>query len=170
MVLITHAIVGAGVAQLFPEYPAVGFVAGILSHYLSDFFPHWDYAQYFSSVQKKSNGRLEVLDRINIGPKFILESLLVLLDAVLGLALAWFLWKSPLIEVLVVVLGAIGGMLPDFLQIAYGFFKNKFTQAFQKIHAFTHTPEKWKIRDWKTGVIAQALFLILFVAAIKLIS
>lgn len=171
MILITHAIVGASVAQLFPNHPIIGFLAGATSHYLSDTVPHWDYAKNFSSIQKINNGRLQVLDKIVFGPRFLLESFIVLLDSVLGLVLAWLIWYNPAGGNLwLLILGAIGGMLPDYLQIVYGFWKNKFTIAFQKFHSSTHTPDKLKIKNIGRGILSQTLFVILVVIIVSLIG
>ncbi len=171
MILVTHAIVGAGVAQLFPNHPILGFTAGVASHYLSDMVPHWDYGKYFSSIKEKNNGSLTVLDRVVIGPKFFLEASIVVLDTLLGFILAWFFWHSSLFaNTSLVILGATAGMSPDYLQILYGFWQNKITASLQKFHSFTHCPDKFKINNIFAGVGAQIIFLFILVSLIKMVG
>lgn len=171
MILMTHAIVGAGVAQLFPNHPVVGFLAGVASHYLSDTVPHWDYGKYLSSLQKKGTGPEEKFDRIVLGPKFLLESSVVLFDVVFGLLLSWLIWSNPSTgSLMLIVLGAFGGMLPDFLQIVYGFWKNKITSSLQRFHNFFHTPEKFKIEKLFGGILSQTVFVVLVVFVLRLVD
>jgi hypothetical protein len=169
MTLTTHAIVGASVAQLFPNQPLIGFLAGVASHYLSDKIPHWDYAQNFTSIKASNNGQLVVIDKIFFGPRFLLESLFVLGDTVLGLILAWLLWHNPSSgNFLLIILGAIGGMLPDYIQIIHGFWNTRFSIVFQKFHSFMHTPERLKIRKSPEGIFLQVLFVVFVVMVVSL--
>lgn len=171
MILTTHAIVGAGVAQLFPNHPVIGFLAGVASHYLSDTIPHWDYGTNFSSIEKANDGNSEILNKIVFGPKFLGEASIVIFDTFLGLWLAWLLWYNFSVgNSLLIILGALGGILPDYLQIVYGLWKNRLTIMIQKIHQFFHVKDKFKIKNAFGGILAQALFIVSVVIIVRLIG
>jgi hypothetical protein len=105
MILTTHAIVGGALASLFPTHPIVAVAAGFASHFAIDAIPHWDYPLQSISVARGHRNHLKWQD-----------AALIALDACLGLALAVGLFSAHA-PVVVIMLGAIAGMLPDPLQL-----------------------------------------------------
>ena len=112
MILSTHAIVGGAIASLMPSHPVLAFVIGIASHFAIDAIPHWDYPLHAISVKPGASSAM-VLNW------FLLRDLgLITLDACAGLGMALWLYGSPTAAT-AVLLGAVGAMLPDPLQIAH---------------------------------------------------
>jgi hypothetical protein len=139
MTLTTHAIVGAAAASLFPAYPVIGFAAAFASHFALDAIPHWaEGPALLRSVVKDPTNKLKTDMRIN---KDFLRDLAVLaVDALLGLVIAililYALFQVPLY---IVVLGVIGGQLPDALQFVYYKTRLAIMTPLQKFHGRIQT-------------------------------
>lgn len=153
MTLGTHAVVGGAVAAIFPSHPIIAFVAGFASHFILDAIPHWDY----KLLSKYSNP-----DSIKTGMDFyfLLDLLRVGSDAFIGFILLFIFWNTDLITLWqVVLLGAIGGMLPDFLQFVYMRFPHQPMIAVQKFHNFMHAEYRLDKRPL-IGVTTQIIVMI----------
>jgi hypothetical protein len=98
MVITPHMLVGAAVG-LQSNHLGLAFILGLLSHYLLDILPHWD---YLSKITTKSE------DLKKIGLDFLIGSLLVLI-----------LFWPHCQNLLVIVGGVIAALLPDCLQFIY---------------------------------------------------
>src|SRR2546422_576348 len=116
MILTSHALIGASAARIFTSNPILAFVIGMISHYLADAPPHWQYER-LSIMSEKNPGKKGFVD------KNLLRDILFLgLDFCFGMLLPiYFFWADgsgtfPL----AIVFGAFGGMFPDALQ----FFKH----------------------------------------------
>ncbi len=135
MILTTHAIVGAAVAEIFPSNPILGFFAAFFSHFILDAIPHWDYK--IKSHQKNPNDPLN--GGIKLGKDFIIDILKVLIDLMLGFILSFLIFsKGGKNSQEIAIIGALGGMFPDALQFAYWIFKINFLRFIQKIHFAVH--------------------------------
>ena len=137
MTLTTHSIIAAAVTNpLTHAHPALVFTAAVASHYLSDAIPHWDYSLY--SLQNKEHPDTRSWSN-NI--RLLIKDLLrIAFDACLGLiVVALLVDPHTLQEWLYVILSAIGGMLPDFLQGCYITFKLPALRPLQRIHDIMHT-------------------------------
>jgi hypothetical protein len=92
VILSTHAIVGAAIASLIPDHPALAFPGGMANHFAIDSIPHWDYPLRAISVKPSTGATL----RLNW---FLFRDLgLITLDACVGLAIALWLYATPTAE------------------------------------------------------------------------
>ena len=132
MTLTTHAVVGAAVAQVFPQWPVAAFCAGFVSHLVIDSLPHWDYRP--KSIKKDPNDRLAT-DMV-IGRQFFIDLTIIASDAIFGVLLSvglFSLWifHAPLS---IVLIGAMAGQLPDALQFVYFKTRSRLLLPLQRLH------------------------------------
>jgi hypothetical protein len=148
LILATHAVVGAAIASLIPNHPFGALVAGIASHFAIDAFPHWDYRlrSMFRGAEKGAALPIDIGLVIDLG--------LIGLDACLGLALAIWLFSTPA-TIATILLGALGGMLPDPLQFAHRLYPHEPLRSLQRFHSWIHSKTKLA---WPLGVTTQAAF------------
>jgi len=163
MTLATHAVVGGAVASLFPNHPVTAFIAGFMSHFILDAIPHWDY----KILSAYANPDAAVL-KVKADKYFLLDLVRIGLDALLGLAIVFIVWQ-PVISTQwkILLLGAIGAMLPDFLQFVYLRFSHQPMVALQKFHvSLMHA--KYKMNDKPIiGVLSQIFTMAVAVALAK---
>ena len=159
MTLTTHAIAGATLATLVPDYPVLGFVIGFGSHYLLDAIPHWSYP--VASLEKDKENSLNTT--MAISQTSYKDLLIVCSDGIYGLLLSFIILHGFYHHGwLIILVGALGGMLPDLLQFCYWLWKPKILLPFQKLHNWAHT--KIKIDDRPIlGVSSQIAIILLVV-------
>src|SRR3989344_6485318 len=119
MTLTTHILIATATTKPFAEfYPAVIFGVALVSHYLSDAIPHWDYR--ILSFPDKSIDDVHKR-KWNFGIKtFWINILRIGLDFFIGSTILWLILRPATpAEWLMVLLIIIGGTLPDFLQGVY---------------------------------------------------
>ncbi|RJQ31033.1 hypothetical protein C4572_03115 [Candidatus Parcubacteria bacterium] len=160
MTLTTHAMIGAGLAAIFPGSFPVGFAAAFASHYLLDAIPHWDY--HLGSHKKGKEGTLE--DDLKIDKNFLKDILKISFDFFLGLALTSFIYgfyfKLPWP---ILFIGLIGGVLPDLLQFFYFKIRKEPLRFLQKIHLAIHNRNDFlRVKFPVLGVLLQAVFIVIF--------
>jgi hypothetical protein len=163
MTLTTHAIAGATLATLVPNYPVLGFVIGFGSHYVLDAIPHWSY-----SVTSLEKDKENSLNTIMIITKTSYKDLLIIsLDGICGLLFSFIILNGFYHHgLLIILMGALGGMLPDFLQFCYWLWKSKLLVPLQRLHNWAHT--KIKIDDKPVlGVLSQIIIIFLIVLIFK---
>jgi hypothetical protein len=165
MTLTTHAITGATLATLMPNYPALGFVVGFGSHYLLDALPHWSYP--ISSLEKDKENSLNTI--MVISKTSYRDFIKVGMDGIFGLILSFVILGIFFhASLLVIFMGAAGGMLPDFLQFCYWMWKSKLLKPLQKLHNWAHTSVR--IDNMPVlGVFSQLLIIFLIVFIFKCI-
>jgi hypothetical protein len=151
VILSTHAIVGAAIASLMPNHPALAFASGIASHFAIDAIPHWDYPLRSITLKPGSAMTLDFSLVRDLG--------LITLDACVGLAVTLWLYASPNATT-AVVLGAFGAMLPDPLQIAHKLCPREPLRSLQRFHVWIHTRQQL---SWPVGVSSQLSFIVLVV-------
>lgn len=160
MTLTTHSLVGAAVAQLFPNRPWLGFLAGFISHFALDSVPHWDYRL----ISYKRDPANQLNDDMAINKKFLVDLAKIGLDCLLGLGLAiliFHFWRQ--IPFWTPVLGAIGGILPDPLQFLYWKIRREPLITLQKFHIWIQRENAWNA-SWILGAAVQLIFfLIIFI-------
>lgn len=165
MTLTTHAIVGAAVAELFPSNPAAAFIAAFLSHLAIDAIPHWDYKLH--SYRRDPNDPLN--GDMVLGKDFWIDIAKISFDFFLGIFLSLILFShldQPTQNSAIVILGAIGGMLPDACQFAYWKLRVEPFKILQKFHSkFIQR----KHLSSPAGISWQVLLVIVVVIGIKLI-
>lgn len=156
MVLTTHALVGAGLAQLFPGSPALAFTAGFLSHFVLDTVPHWDYSL--------ASSRKDVANPLNndivVGRTFVADLLKIVADALLGTVLAvLFFHNGTFISLCTLMAGAMGGMLPDPLQFAYMKLRVEPLVSLQRFHVWMHAKTNFNDAP-AAGIAFQAAIIV----------
>ena len=172
MILATHAITGVALATITPDQPILAFTAGVVSHFLLDAIPHWDY----ELRSKRENENNPLNNDMIIGRDFWFDLIKLGADTFLGLVLGWLFFYSFFIGhgslgLLTFTAGAIGGLLPDALQFAY--FKLRppaggWLTALQRFHYWIHADHEKKLEP-VIGVISQAFLVAVIISAVKFI-
>jgi hypothetical protein len=152
MILSTHAIVGGALASLLPSHPIFVALAGFASHFAIDAIPHWDYPLISIAVGRHADNR-----RLKIDGPLIRDLTLIGADACVGMALS-VLFFATAGTVWVIALGAVAGMVPDFLQFAHSLYPREPLKSLQRFHGWIHAKRKL---GWRIGVASQAAFAII---------
>ncbi|HUD03929.1 MAG TPA: hypothetical protein VMR73_00355 [Candidatus Paceibacterota bacterium] len=162
MTLTTHAIVGAAVASFFPQDPALGFTLAFASHFALDAIPHWDYPIESASIHPSHGAKMKY-DKALLHDFFRIGT-----DALLGLILGLAIFATTG-NFWIVMLGIIGGMLPDALQFVHIRLKREPLTSLQRFHHFIHKgSEYFNMENHSVvGIISQSIFLIAFVFLVK---
>ena len=173
MTLATHAVVGAAVAELFPNHPVTAFAVGFASHFILDAIPHWDYkilSNYANpNVAMCTNAHgLQSSSKIKPDRLFKLDILRIGCDFALGIILILVLFQPyGLNKLLVLALGAFGAILPDFLQFIYMRFPHQPLVALQKFHiSLMHAKSDLNNRPI-IGITSQVAVMICTVLLVK---
>jgi hypothetical protein len=91
-------LVGAAIGAKIHSFWAI-FIFAAVSHFLTDFLPHWDYIENLEDEIKN---------------KFLVFNLKIFTDFAIGLAIfLWLFWNSPFIYY--AFFGALVAILPDSL-------------------------------------------------------
>jgi hypothetical protein len=159
MILSTHAIVGAAVASLIPDHPVGAFLIGVASHFAIDAIPHWDYP--LRSMFRKAAGTPLVVDT-----GLLTDFGFIALDGIAGLALAIWLFATP-ITIVTVILGALGGMAPDPLLFVHRLYPHEPLRTLQRFHLWIHAKTKL---GWKLGVTTQGAFALVVTFLAKVLA
>lgn len=139
MVLTAHTITGVTIASLIPDKPLLGFVLGFMSHFLLDAIPHWDYSR--RSLKEDKENPLN--DDMLIGKDFIIDLLKISFDGILGLLISYLIFGIYFkYSLLVILSGAVGGMMPDALQFVYMKWRHEPLISLQRFHLFMHAEKK----------------------------
>ena len=159
MILSTHALVGAAIANMFPAHPGAAFVLGFASHFALDAIPHADYPIRSASLDPKIGAPLRfdralLQDAVTIGG-----------DGLLGLALAFLLFASAENQ-WAILLGACGAMLPDAIQFLHARFPREPLRTLQRLHRWAHT--KTEIKDRVVLAVASQVLLVLAFSAFSI--
>jgi hypothetical protein len=157
LILATHAMVGAAIASFIPDHPVGAFLAGVASHFAIDAIPHWDYPLR-SMFRGADKGAPLAIDR-----GLVIDFSFIGLDAFVGLALAMWLFATPATFV-TILLGALGGMLPDPMQFAHRLYPHEPLQSLQQFHQWIHSKTKLA---WPLGITTQAAFALVVTALAK---
>ncbi len=156
MILATHALVGAALAETVPNHPVLAFSIGFVSHFLLDAIPHWDYP--LKSIKEVRDNPLGM--DMPFGPAFFRDLLFIGLDFSAGILLSILIFRNQLSPA--IFFGMIGGMTPDFLQFVYTKLRVPPLTWLQKFHQWIHTSVRIKDAFW--GPFFQIAFLVVFFA------
>lgn len=107
MLSISHSLTGAFLAVCL-QHPVLFIPAVLASHYLEDWFPHWDVGTGLSNGTRKRYDAI-VLEFVELGISFLLLYIIFQSGMTEVNWLAWF--------------GAFLGLLPDFLEAPRNFLK-----------------------------------------------
>ena len=133
MVITPHLLAGAAIGAHSPNVWAA-FCFGLLSHYLLDSLPHWEYLKDIKI--KKFN-----------------ELVKILIDFIIGSIIVIFLFLSSSFNI-IIIFGIIGALLPDFIEFIYKNFKIKFLRPLSLFHLKTHY---YKRVSFLKGSISQVI-------------
>lgn len=165
MILTTHAVIGAAAASMVPEHPALAFGLAFASHFALDAIPHWHYP--VKSIQKNKHDRMK--NDMVIGRHFAGDVGLISLDALLGAGIALVVFSYMLhFPPMLILIGVVGGILPDPLQFVYWKFRHEPIKSLQRLHMRIHARGDLDNRPW-WGVSSQILLMLLFMLLVKLI-
>ncbi len=140
MPITPHMLVGVAIGTQSPSL-LIAFCLGLVSHYLLDALPHWDY------LHKVEITRPEHLKKI--GLDFILGAMIVS-------ALTW-----PFHQKLFILAGVAGALLPDFSQLIYVNFKIKWLKPLSRLHKKMHLYDELPFRLGFPAVFIVSLIAIL---------
>jgi hypothetical protein len=160
MTLATHIVIAGAITRpIASAHPLILFAVSLLSHYLADAIPHWDYK--IASIDEKAKENVDTLEWQFKDPRFWKDVTRFAFDALVGFGiLLFFTHPQTLPEFLKIVLIAAGGVLPDFLQAVYFTRKAEFLKFAQRIHDFFHT--NIRLGPYPLiGIPFQALFFLL---------
>ncbi len=157
MTLTAHALAGASAAMLLRNNPVAAFFGAFAMHFVADVVPHWDYK--IKSLKKNPDNYLE--NRIVFGKVFLRDLFFTGLDCSLGIVLSFFVISqiAPAYAP-IAVLGAIGGVLPDFLQLVYHIFPRSPMVYLQKFHHWVQANNRFE-KPPILGITSQIIFLAL---------
>jgi len=156
MILSTHALVGAALANMFPSHPGVAFAVGFASHFALDAIPHADYPIRSASIDPKIGAPLR-FDRA-----LLQDAITIGADGMLGLVCAFLLFASAANQ-WAILLGASGAMLPDAIQFLHARFPHEPLRTLQRLHGWAHTNVEIKDR-LVLAVSSQVLLVVAFSA------
>ncbi|MBU1177409.1 hypothetical protein KKH96_03125 [Patescibacteria group bacterium] len=139
MVIIPHMLAGATIGAHSPNVWAA-FCFGLLSHYLLDSLPHWEY-----------------LDSLKVS-KFS-QLIKIFIDFIIGSIIIVFLFLSSSFNI-IIISGIIGALLPDFIEFLYVNFKIK---LFRPLSIFHHKIHYYKKVSFLKGSISQTIIVIISV-------
>jgi hypothetical protein len=154
MIHSTRAVVGGTTASFMPDHPVPAFVVGAASHFLiDDALPHVDYPLRSISVRRSAPSAF------TLNWLLVQDFGLLALDACLGLTIVLWLYASTGATVAVLA-GALGGMLPDPLQLLHKLYPREPLKSLQRFHVWSHTKRKLR---WPLGVASQLSFVALVI-------
>jgi len=154
LILSTHAVVGAAIATLMPDHPGLAFLGGMASHFLIDAIPHWDYPLRSISVARGPSPGL------TLNWSLFRDLGLIGLDAIVGLTVALWLYATPTAAA-AVLLGALGAILPDPLQLAHKLWPREPLRTLQRFHVWIHSKRNLR---WPIGIASQLSFVLLVIS------
>ena len=162
MTLTTHALVGAAAAAVLPQHPLLAFVAGFVSHFVADTIPHKDYDELFKSYRPAVD---KLKNDFEINKDFWRDLAIIAGDGLLGLilALAFFAVLVPA-SPLIVLLGALGGQIPDALQFLYFKTRAELMVPLQRFHIWIQQTSPIVVPLWVALGLQGALVVFMFAA------
>ena len=158
MTLATHIVIASAITKSLSTSPILGFFIALLSHYLTDAIPHWDYR--LRSLREESPADQRKFSSLN---DFFVDLGKMAFDFFFGAVLAIWMLSPDSLEKWIYSAGIIAGaVLPDFLQGIYYTRRAEFLLPVQKFHDFLHT----KIKLGRYPAFGVPLQAILFIVAI----
>lgn len=147
MFIATHAAVGALFGEVLPTHPFVVFVLAFIIHFMMDLIPHGDSLLYRSYKDGK-NTKLAILIQVS--------------DTIVMIGFALYLITQVIVhQRLAVIMGIIGGILPDVLVVLYELFHFKWLKKFHHTHKYFHDWLTSRIGDFSlvNGMIMESVIL-----------
>jgi len=151
MPITPHMLVGAAIGTHSPGL-LIAFCLGLISHYLLDALPHWDYfpKDYFHKIKITRPEHFK-----KIGLDFILGVMIV--------SILTFAYPQKFL----ILAGILGALLPDFLQFIYYTFRIKWLKPFTWLHKKIHLYDNLPFRLGFPAILIVSLMAILSLILIK---
>jgi hypothetical protein len=147
MFVATHATVGALFGEVLPNHPLLTFALAFVVHFLMDLIPHGD-SLLCHKFAKGEKTKLAVTIQIT--------------DMIVMVIFAVYLCTQVIVhQRFAVIMGIIGGVLPDALVALYELFHFKCLKKFHHIHKFFHNWLTSRIGDLSlvNGMIMESAIL-----------
>lgn len=137
MLISVHIITAAGLGFL-TKNPLAAFGVGVVSHFLGDKIPHWEYSVKPLDVLKDKKGFTKLKMCFMPSVLWVLSFIgLEILGGFLFIGLATF-GKNDL-AISAALFGGLGGLLPDILWGIADNSKNSILRAYRRFHHASHT-------------------------------
>jgi hypothetical protein len=158
MIATSHVIIG-GTVGVITGNPALGFAAGIVSHFLMDMVPHLD--SPFPIHYQDDQYDQPIWDK-----KLLIFAWIDSVAAMILTIAIWY-WKFDLIFFSPYAWGALGAYLPDLLDNtplwSAKIHRLHFFKPFHSVHLAVH--DFWRFRfpmpqNWLLGTVSQILFIV----------
>lgn len=157
MILTAHAVAGAAIALTFKNNTALALTLAALSHFALDAIPHWHYP--ITNLKRK-------LENLNddLPKTAILKDLLVItIDFLLGIGISLLVGLNLAPNYILIILGgAVFGIIPDFLQLLYYLFPKFPLVQIQNFHTQIHSKKRIDERHI-LGISSQLLIVVICV-------
>jgi hypothetical protein len=126
MFIVTHAAIGALIAEMMPAHPVAVFVCSVVAHFFTDMIPHGDTHLYNGYITR--TGRMRAFLFIGI------DSLLT----VIFIASIFLMDVFDALHRSTIIIGVIAGILPDLLAGLYELFRIKLLRSYHAFHLSMH--------------------------------
>jgi hypothetical protein len=159
VILVTHAVGGAAASLLFKNHPVAAFAAGFVSHFILDAIPHWHYQiKSFAKDEHDPIAHKTILFR---DPRFAMDIIRTGIDFGAGLLITLVaVMHSPHdAHIASLMAGAVGGVLPDFLQVLYYALPNSPLKYLQRFHMWIHAKRRFD-NEPLIGISSQLAILV----------
>lgn len=165
MILLSHSIIGVATASIFPSNPLMAFSVALASHYIMDTIPHWDY----KLLSSKEDFKTPLNNDIVIGKNFIFDLRNIFIDVLLGVIISFclFYFFGFGHSVLILIIGIMGGIIPDILQFVYFKIRKEPFRSLYIFHSFIHSRNKSLKKHFIIGILLQILTVALIVLLAK---
>ncbi len=149
MILASHIIVSGILGSRTQSY-FLAAIIGLVSHYVLDAIPHWDYLPEFETEVRTKNNFIRT-------KKFWENICKVASDILLGFgALAIFVIFDKNTNIVPLIISAVFSVLPDAILLLYWMTEWKIIKWNAKLQEFSHSLMRKKINPGvKSGIIAQ---------------
>ena len=147
MYIITHAAMGAVIAELMPSHPWLGFTIGFLLHFVVDIIPHGDSGIYRGYVT---------------GTRMKRALAYVTIDAILALGFVLLIYNANLYQNRnAMTLCILGSVLPDLAVAVYEVTRTRALKGLHQVHFFFHNlvTNRWRDIGFASGFAFQIVFL-----------
>ena len=165
MILTSHAIIGVVAASAFPSHPVLAFSVAVVSHYIMDAIPHWEY-DLLSSKKDRNN---PLNNDITIGKDFLRDlkkiSADIFISVLASFIIFYFIGLGE--SILILIAGIAGGIAPDILQFAYFRFRSEPFKSLYIFHYWIHSRTEKLEEHFVVGICLQIFTISLIVFLVK---
>lgn len=150
MILASHIII-SGILASKTQNCFLAAAIGLISHYVLDTIPHWDYLS--NEFQSKTKTDKSFIKR----KAFWQEMIKIAIDGLMGFGLlALFAFLDRDANIAPLIISAFFGILPDAMQFLYWLTGWKFIKWNTDLQEFAHNLIHEKINPgFQSGIIAQ---------------